>query len=144
MAVVPVEALPVPSGGVPKTLGGVPVVLGTEVGGVGGRPNELGGVPNVGLLSGGNALLGTVPGVAPTDAGAVGATPPAVCARQAVQITQRPAAITEAITFECSIANLLCGMSGLRQRCRKPRSAPASRGIESAASRTHLISSWNT
>jgi hypothetical protein len=107
MAVTPLEAFPVPSGGVPNTLGGVPVVLGTEVGGLGGRPNALGGVPYVGLFSGGNALFGTLPGVVPTDAGAVGATPPAVWAREAVQTTQRPAASAKVIRFEGSIANLL-------------------------------------
>src|SRR3954468_16997759 len=83
IAVTPLDAFPVPSGGVPSegvpnTLGGVPVVLGTEVGALGGRPNELGGVPIVGLLIGGNALFGTLPGAVPTDAGAVGATPPVV------------------------------------------------------------------
>ena len=112
MGLDPLKAFPVPSGGVPNTgvpntLGGVPVVLGTEVGGLGGRPNELGGVPYVGLLSGGKALFGTLPGVVPTDGGAVGATPPAVWAREPVQTTQRPAASAKVIRFECSIANLL-------------------------------------
>ena len=106
MAVPPVEAFPLPSDGVPNTLGGVPVVLGTEVGGLGGKPNELGGVPYVGLLSGGSALFGTLP-VVPTDAGAVGATPPAVWARETVQTAQRPAASAKVIRSECSIANLL-------------------------------------
>ncbi|HKQ28979.1 MAG TPA: hypothetical protein VJT77_10290 [Burkholderiales bacterium] len=107
MALAPVDAFPVPSGGVPNTLGGVPVVLGTEVGGLGGRPNELGGVPMVGLFSGGNVLFGTLPGDVPIDAGAVGATPPAVCARGAVQTTQRPAARARVSRFEGRIANLL-------------------------------------